>query len=195
MERSRSTIIGLDLMGTIVHDPYRESLVDATGSTLEDLAELRTPGLWESFERGEIDEAAYAQRFFASPGTGRFDAAAFRESLLTRVRFLDGMEALLGELARRAPIDVMSNYPVWYQDVRAKLGLDRFVRSHHVSYELGCRKPDARYFHLVLERMGCAPEALVFVDDREENVEAARRVGVRAILFHDADDLRARLDF
>lgn len=51
------------------------------------------------------------------------------------------------------------------------------------SCEVGMRKPDARVFHLALERLGgIAPERSVFLDDAPGNIRAAQQLGIHAIL-------------
>jgi epoxide hydrolase-like predicted phosphatase len=51
------------------------------------------------------------------------------------------------------------------------------------SCEEGMRKPDPRIYHLALERLGgMSPERVVFLDDAPGNVDAARAVGLAAIL-------------
>lgn len=52
-----------------------------------------------------------------------------------------------------------------------------------ISAEAGLAKPDPRIYRLTLSRLGVNPDEGVFIDDFTENVEAARRVGMRAILF------------
>lgn len=52
-----------------------------------------------------------------------------------------------------------------------------------ISAEVGLAKPDARIYHLTMERLGTTPEHAVFVDDFIENVEGARRIGLQAIHF------------
>jgi 2-haloacid dehalogenase len=54
-------------------------------------------------------------------------------------------------------------------------------------------KPDPAIYLLLVERYGLTPERTFFTDDTPANVEAARRVGLRAELFVDADTLRAQL--
>jgi len=51
------------------------------------------------------------------------------------------------------------------------------------SCELGCSKPDPRYFTNILRSLNLAPQAVLFVDDVEANVAAAGSVGIRAELF------------
>jgi 2-haloacid dehalogenase len=54
-------------------------------------------------------------------------------------------------------------------------------------------KPDPAIFEIVRRRTGRALDRLVFVDDRADNVAAAAALGMDALLFTDADALRADL--
>ncbi len=51
------------------------------------------------------------------------------------------------------------------------------------SGEVGVMKPDARIYHLALERLQVPAESVVFVDDFIENVAGAQAVGMRAVHF------------
>ena len=62
-----------------------------------------------------------------------------------------------------------------------------------VSGTEGVAKPDRRIYDLVAQRSGLPLSALVFVDDRADNVAAAADAGMDALLFTDADTLRADL--
>lgn len=62
-----------------------------------------------------------------------------------------------------------------------------------VSGEEKLAKPDPAIYRLAERRFGFAPRELVFADDREENVAAARRCGWRAHLFTGAGDFEAEL--
>jgi putative hydrolase of the HAD superfamily len=55
----------------------------------------------------------------------------------------------------------------------------------HSTYSCDVRmtKPDPRIYRHCLEGLGVKAEETVFLDDREENVEAARGLGIHAILF------------
>ena len=55
-------------------------------------------------------------------------------------------------------------------------------------------KPDPRPFAIACERMGRAPEEVVFVDDSAVNIQAARAFGMDAILFDDPAALRPQLE-
>lgn len=86
-------------------------------------------------------------------------------------------------------------------DLSLRARLEQELRWHHlfddivVSAEVGMAKPKPEIFRLAAERLSLSPEACVFVDDWDKNVEAARAVGMQAVL-HRVDqghDLRAQL--
>lgn len=67
--------------------------------------------------------------------------------------------------------------------------LDGWVISGHE----GVVKPDRAIFEILLSRFGLEPAATVFVDDNQANVAAAARLGVVAIEFTTAAQLRKNL--
>ena len=52
-----------------------------------------------------------------------------------------------------------------------------------LSYEIGRAKPDPEFFTLGLEKLSLSARGCVFIDDREENVETARTLGMAGIRF------------
>jgi 2-haloacid dehalogenase len=62
-----------------------------------------------------------------------------------------------------------------------------------ISGEAGVRKPDEAIFRQFLTRFGLAPEATVFIDDWDLNIETAARLGMITIQFVDAATLRSDL--
>jgi 2-haloacid dehalogenase len=62
-----------------------------------------------------------------------------------------------------------------------------------VSGEVKMIKPDPAIFHYALDRFGLAPHQALFVDDKPANVASAERLGMGAVLFTGADDLRERM--
>ncbi|MFC8797377.1 HAD family hydrolase [Promicromonospora sp. NPDC057138] len=62
-----------------------------------------------------------------------------------------------------------------------------------VSGREGMAKPDRRIFELAIERFGVDPSRAVFVDDKAVNVDAARGVGFRGVVFTSTDALRKDL--
>jgi HAD superfamily hydrolase (TIGR01509 family) len=186
-------IILWDLMDTLVSDPFFRHMPEFFGMSLDELLQQKHPTAWVEFERGEIDEAELAAKFFAD---GRsFDLAAFKEHIATGYAWLDGMHELVLELhARSVPMHLLSNYPPWYRLCTERLDLTRYVAPTFVSCNTGVRKPDAEAYLGPCRALGVPPDACFFVDDREKNCAAARAVGMPAFRFQrDVPALRQTL--
>jgi len=51
------------------------------------------------------------------------------------------------------------------------------------SHEVGCRKPDRKFYEHCLEAAACAPEECLYFDDRAELVEAACKLGIKGVVY------------
>ena len=66
---------------------------------------------------------------------------------------------------------------------------DRIYLSHH----MGISKPFPGFFSSIIEQEGYGPQQVVFIDDLQENIEAASAAGLRGIRFHQAHDAVSEL--
>jgi 2-haloacid dehalogenase len=69
----------------------------------------------------------------------------------------------------------------------------RWFDGYFISGLEGVIKPDPEYFELALERFKFEPQDVFFIDDRTENVDAARTLGIPSIVFRSPETLRAEL--
>ncbi len=190
MSRTQIRTVAFDVMDTVVHDPFREALRAATGMEPSRYFRQRDPDLYRSLERGEITEDVYWQRI-RHDGID-IDPAEFHRVRLEGTRWIDGMPELLATLEGVVERVTASNYPIWIEDLASRL-LDPYFEHVFASCHLGVRKPDVGFYEALLKRIGRRPDEVLFVDDREGNVEAARRCGVRSHRFADVATLRAWL--
>lgn len=63
-----------------------------------------------------------------------------------------------------------------------------------LSYRVGEMKPGERIYRDALERIGLLPEECLFIDDLEENVAGAERIGIRGIQYTGPERLVASLN-
>lgn len=63
-----------------------------------------------------------------------------------------------------------------------------------VSGDIGYAKPEPEAYEIVAERLGLRREECVFTDDKLEFCEAARAVGMQAILYENLEQFRADLE-
>ena len=62
-----------------------------------------------------------------------------------------------------------------------------------LSHEVGLAKPDPKIYEVAQKQLQVSAAETVFVDDREENITAAIKLGINGILFQDAHHLVADL--
>ena len=57
-------LLALDLMDTVVQDPFYIEIPKLLGRPLNQVAALLRPGAWVEFETGKLDEATYLQKMY-----------------------------------------------------------------------------------------------------------------------------------
>ncbi len=62
------------------------------------------------------------------------------------------------------------------------------------SCRLGTKKPEPDYFYAILRLLPIAPERLLFIDDRDQNVAAARSVGINGVEYEMSEGVEALRD-
>jgi len=71
--------------------------------------------------------------------------------------------------------------------------LDFFERKFH-SFDLGMIKPERNIYEYVLKEIKSKPEECVFIDDKPENVQAAKELGIHGIIFEKKEKLERDLE-
>lgn len=96
---------------------------------------------------------------------------------------------VLDDLSRRGfKLGIVSdNWPSLDRRYR-QLGLRDYFDAFVISAALGCWKPDELMYTTAIDELGLPPEALMFVDDRPENVEAAVRLGLKGVVISRYDE-------
>jgi 2-haloacid dehalogenase len=88
------------------------------------------------------------------------------------------------------PIYVLSNFPGDQYDKYEKHNsflqiFDDKIISGHV----GLAKPDAKIYQLAIDKFHLVPERSLFIDDKIENIEGAKQLGIQTIHLQNPDEL------
>lgn len=106
-------------------------------------------------------------------------------------------DATVVELLRRARVHLhvalVTNATPWLDADLARLGIADLAHDVVSSAGVGIVKPDRRIYEIAVERAGVPAERCLFVDDRQENVDAAVALGMVGIHYTGPDDLREAL--
>ncbi len=179
-------IVAFDLGGVIV-DVDHGAAARALGVPLIDIERaFFSHGIHDAVTVGALDGPSFAAA--AARALGRDEAAVTAAwAAVVEVR-ADG-RALVDEcLAAGLRVVLWSNTdPIHLARMAQALPP---LPLEHVSFALGAQKPDPEFFRRGLARLGAAP---VFIDDRADNVAAARALGIRAHQAQGPAEARAAL--
>lgn len=133
----------------------------------------------------------------------RWDLLQGVEQVLTLSTQIKPSAAILSTISALRSRGVLCCLASNQQSYRARfmsksLGYSNCFDKEFYSCDLGFVKPDPRYFESVLAELGKPPHTILFIDDQEANVVAARSVGLHGTVFsasHETGDqiLRAIL--
>jgi putative hydrolase of the HAD superfamily len=151
---------------------------------------------FEPWERGEItlDEYLDAAVFYEPRS---FTHEEFFAAICAQSKELpDGAICVLKEVAasHKCMVGSLNNEARETHEFRMKkFGLREYLEFTFTSCYMGLRKPNPNIYGRALGILGKPAERSLFIDDRLENVAAAAAVGMKAIRFTGADELRCDL--
>ncbi len=101
--------------------------------------------------------------------------------------------SLIEKLHKNYKLGIISNTQPEHIEINRGQDLFKYFDIILLSYELGVRKPEREIFELASKKLQIPLANLLFVDDNVRWVGAARRHGLKAILFKSADQLEKSL--
>ncbi len=111
----------------------------------------------------------------------------------SRLVLIEETVALVRSLGDNYKIGMIANSDGTAEQRLETLGLNRFFDCVVDSELVGFRKPEAEIYNLAAAGLGCKAAECVFIDNRADNVQGARAVGMSGILYsRDADAGLAR---
>ncbi|WP_406511497.1 HAD family phosphatase [Streptomyces sp. NBC_00161] len=190
-----------DMFGVIarVQSPASQAVLERTaggdsGRFWEAYWSQRAP-----YDRGDVAGPAYWKGVCAELGIAldeRLTADLIAADLASWSEIDQRSVDLLAALADRGmTLGLLSNIPeelaVQYEDTQP--WLERFTVLGF-SCRIRSAKPEPAAYQWCVRELGLPPEDILFVDDRAENVLAARELGLQGHLFTSPDDLRTALE-
>jgi len=152
-------------------------------------------GDWGDFDRGTVEPPALVQRIAQRTGLSEAEVQRVVDAVPHELQPRPDTVALLQRLhAAGRPLFYLSNMPAPYADfLQATHDFMALFSDGVFSGRVGHNKPEPAIFAIAAQRFGGAPGELLFLDDHEPNVIAARDLGWQALLFTDAAQAEAEL--
>lgn len=186
-------------VGQVLHSydpkPIHQDIIKTLGISDEDF-KRNWNDLTIQLEIGVILEEEYWKKFKIQTGS---TAQLPNESLLLRkyhvgFKVSDEVISIVKSIKNNEiKVAILSNSIEPHYLYNKKTGLYDDFSVQVFSHMVGLRKPDPKIYELVLNRLGMNNSNALFIDDREENVEAAIKMGIYGHLFINATVLKADL--
>lgn len=185
-----------DLGGVLIENPtpgmikYFAATLDVREEVFYDLDTFPLP----EFQKGVISEDKFWEKFRArlkmrNPGARSLWHEAFRREYRPR----EEMFSLASELKKKGyRIGLLSNTETPSMQYFNEQQSDIFDATIFSCKE-GTWKPERRIYEIALERLGVQPQEAVFVDDREDFLDGANKIGMNTILFRNPGQLKNEL--
>jgi HAD superfamily hydrolase (TIGR01509 family) len=161
------------------------------------LRDILSTAIWSSYDRGEITrDTCYELSGLEFSLSASEIAEAFaqaRKSIHTNPGLID----LIHTLKQDSAVNVYAMSNIGREDFEGLseiLDWSLFDRVF-TSAAAGMRKPELRFYHYVLDQIGLAGSQVIFIDDKEENVNAAREVDIRSLVSSESTVVKLRQMF
>ncbi len=103
-------------------------------------------------------------------------------------------EKIVRKLKKKFRLILLSNINhSHYEHIRQRFPIlgefDRII----LSYRVGARKPDLKIYDKAIKEAKCLPREIVYIDDRADLIEAAKRLGINSLRFRNCTHLKKDL--
>jgi putative hydrolase of the HAD superfamily len=172
------------------------ALADAAGTTVPEFRNAYWPQR-VAYDAAELDATAYwlgvgarLEHTFSDTVIAdliRLDVASWLHLQPGTIRLIEDLAALGQRLV------LLSNAPLEMADAVSALPLARHFNDLLFSCHLRAVKPDEACFAAALDRLDACAGEVAFIDDSEDNVATAGRLGIHSLTFAGPDSARAWL--
>lgn len=182
MIENNTKLIIFDITGVLTTDGHLVSslLKSILPEKDRDLLKIN----FKMYELGQIPN----DKFWRNIEVGNSDE--IEHKLMDKIILREGMEQVLAELKKKYQLAILSNMPKeWADTLSNKFHFKEYFETTIYSADYGTKKPDKELYEILLKKYpNIKPEEMTFVDDKLENLETAKQLGIQTILLKIEED-------
>ncbi|MDR3108737.1 MAG: HAD family phosphatase [Planctomycetaceae bacterium] len=177
-------------------------VVDANAATIEQMSEVVFgSGLENRFETGLITEAEFLDEFQSIVGK-KLPVDKLRQAVSDIFSLNQAIFPVLQSLNdANVPRGILSNTSIMHWEfckIKYPIVHELIPSNHVLSYEAGSMKPEQGIYKTALQQVtkvmpSIQSQEILFIDDLEHNVQAAKKFGFDAVRYTDTKNLTAEL--
>ncbi|MCF7823080.1 MAG: HAD family phosphatase [Candidatus Marinimicrobia bacterium] len=188
--RSKIKALFFDIGGVLVRVDSKSSirkLADKLKVSEEGIQDAMSRDLLIQYEKGHLNSNQFYENLLVNCASAeQMDLSTFKLYWQDVLFPQEETQAFLKRAAQDFPVWLLSNTNDFHYDIMLKkFPFMQWVTGGTYSFMVGSMKPEPLIYELTIQKSGFRPEEILFIDDLEENVLAARQVGLRAIQFVD----------
>jgi len=149
---------------------------------------------WMEYKLGNLSSDDFWKNFLKLSGIDE-KIEDLEKSALEHLNEIPGTMDIVRKLHKKHKLEILSNNTDdWLENEEKRFDFKTLFDVIVVSNEEHLAKPDAKFFKVGLEKLGnLLPEECLFIDDQDNNINAAKELGFNIIQFEDAEQLKREL--
>ncbi len=176
---SRMKAVIFDMYGVIV----KQTGDDFVPYVQQTFPNLKHNEIYEPWLKADVGELASLE-IWASIGY-KGNLQKIEKDYLDTIELNDGFTDFIRAVKKNCKTAIISNdSSEWSRYIRDKFSLNQYFDVISVSGDLKIKKPDERIFYLTIEKLGVEAKDCLYIDDREENLTAAEKTGMKAVMLN-----------
>ena len=146
----------------------------------------------EKFDKGLVDQEKFWMEFSDALGKVMPEKCGEKAKKMYKDKFVFFSE-VIGLIEKLKSdgfrLSILSNmFPYQVEVIKENNGYDLFD-DVFISCERGLKKPDLEFYELVIKEMNVSPQECLFIDDKEENILPAEKLGMKTVLAKKPDQI------
>jgi epoxide hydrolase-like predicted phosphatase len=153
---------------------------------------LQLKPIIDKFDKSLMDEEKFWMEFFNAIGKkvpencGERAKKMYKDKFVLFPKVIELIEKLKNQGFR---LSILSNmFPYQVKIIKELNGCSLFD-DVFFSCERGLKKPDLKFYELAIKEMNVRPEECLFIDDKEENLLPAEKLGMKTVLAKEPEQI------
>ncbi len=153
-------------------------------------------GIWDKLDEGVLEETDIFTEMFEEAPDYKREIVYVLEHIHMYAKKFDYTKDWIKKYKDKGyNVYFLSNYSAYLRRKATYLtDFTDIMDGGIFSHEVKCKKPDLKIYKIFLEKYNLKAEECIFIDDRKENVEAAKKIKFNTIEFKDYNSCVEILD-
>ena len=198
MKSNSITAILFDFGGVLAEEGFRDGLISLAREQGLNIEDMPRDGMRAVYDSGFVLGKGTAADFWSllRQRTGlKGEDEVLTERILNGFVIRPGMIHIVKKLRDKGYVTgILSDQTHWLDELDEHYHFSEAFNRIYNSYYLGKGKRDSSLFLDIAADLEMPPEAILFIDDDEDNITRARKAGYQVIRFNDQDNFSILLE-